>query len=201
MKKLFVMFCVLMFSTTVYGQHPYMGYGYGYGYGAGTTPAGSYLQGLSQVIMAQGYWNAQTAFGVSMYQDAVGKGIQNRKSAVQNYWEIKHMWTAEQKEKADKRTQSRNNWLAKKEKADPSFVYNGKEFLNYENFKKSPEFAKMKEEILREEVKKEMEALRTSRQYQETLQNFKDYRELSYSRKTLYKKLDRVMELMEDEPR
>jgi hypothetical protein len=68
------------------------GYGYGGGYGgAGTTVAGSYLLGTAALTQAAGQFNMYTSRAAVNYQQAYQLGIQNRKLAVQTYFDLRRM--------------------------------------------------------------------------------------------------------------
>jgi hypothetical protein len=56
---------------------------------AGTTPGGSYLQGLGSVIRAQGDYNLATSAAAVNYTTAVRQGIQNQKDYVEAYFAIR----------------------------------------------------------------------------------------------------------------
>ncbi|HTI50672.1 MAG TPA: hypothetical protein VL475_06970, partial [Planctomycetaceae bacterium] len=59
------------------GGYGYGGMGYGMGGYGGGTAAGNYLQGMSQVVRAQGQYNEQTSRAMINYEDARTKYIDN----------------------------------------------------------------------------------------------------------------------------
>src|SRR5262245_44306190 len=72
-------------AVTGLGGFP-CGFGYGgYGYGGGTV-AGSYLQGMSQVVAAQGQYNEATAKAAISYEEARTKYIDNSKLWTDTYF-------------------------------------------------------------------------------------------------------------------
>jgi hypothetical protein len=56
---------------------------------AGTTPPGSYLQGLASVVRAQGDYNLSTSAAAVNLTTAVRQGIQNQKDFVEAYFAIR----------------------------------------------------------------------------------------------------------------
>jgi hypothetical protein len=64
------------------------GYGYGGGFGGGTLE-GNYLQGMSQVVRAQGEYNYNTAQAGISYEEARSKYLDNQKKWSQNYFQMK----------------------------------------------------------------------------------------------------------------
>lgn len=66
------------------------GGGYG-GYGAGTTPFGSAMAGMGLYTRALGQYNLNTAQAAVNYQQAYQQYIQNRKLAVQTYFDMRRM--------------------------------------------------------------------------------------------------------------
>ncbi len=75
-----------------YYRAPYYGYGgYGYGanYGAGSTPAGSYLSGMSQAIRAQGQYNLMTSAAAINLEEAKKREIENRVQWTNAYFEMR----------------------------------------------------------------------------------------------------------------
>ncbi|HVX16155.1 MAG TPA: hypothetical protein VHC22_33525 [Pirellulales bacterium] len=72
------------------GGNGYGGYGYG-GYGAGTTVAGSYLAGTAALTQAAGSFNYNTSRAAVNYQQAYQHYIENRKLAVQTYFDLRRM--------------------------------------------------------------------------------------------------------------
>jgi hypothetical protein len=77
------------------------GYGYGYGMGGygGGTVYGSYLQGMSQVIRAQGQYNEQTSRATINYEEARTKYIDNRQKWTETYFAMREKNQAVQAEK------------------------------------------------------------------------------------------------------
>ncbi len=71
------------------------GYGWGYGgyggYGAGTTVAGSFLAGSAALTQAAGSFNYNTSRAAVNYQQAYQHYIENRKLAVQTYFDLRRM--------------------------------------------------------------------------------------------------------------
>jgi hypothetical protein len=75
-----------------YYRAPYYGYGgYGYGanYGAGSTPAGSYLSGLSQAIRAEGQYNLLSSAAAINLEEAKKKEIDSRVQWTNAYFEMR----------------------------------------------------------------------------------------------------------------
>jgi hypothetical protein len=75
-----------------YHRAPYYGYGgYGYGanYGAGSTPAGSYLSGLSQAIRAEGQYNLMSSAAAINLEEAKKKEIDSRVQWTNAYFEMR----------------------------------------------------------------------------------------------------------------
>ena len=66
------------------------GYGYG-GYGAGSTAAGSFLLGSAALTQAAGQYNMYTSRAAVNYQQAYQHYIENRKLAVQTYFDLRRM--------------------------------------------------------------------------------------------------------------
>ncbi len=107
MQKMKVLIGVLVFAAIYsqttgasarwgrYGAFGYGGYGYGYGYGlgygnyGGGTLEGNYLQGMSQVITAQGEYNLNTAQAGVSYEEARSKYLDNQKKWRENYTQMK----------------------------------------------------------------------------------------------------------------
>lgn len=63
----------------------------GGGYGAGTTPFGSAMAGMALYTRALGQYNLMTSQGMVNYQQAYQHYIQNRKLAVQTYFDMRRM--------------------------------------------------------------------------------------------------------------
>lgn len=74
----------------------------GANYGGATTAAGSYASGMSQVIRAQGEYNAYTAKAMIDYQEAKSKYIDNREKWTETYFQMKEQNQAKQAEKAER---------------------------------------------------------------------------------------------------
>jgi hypothetical protein len=83
------------------GGYGYGGYGWG-GYGYGGTAGGNYLQGMSQVIRAQGQYNEQTSRAMINYEDARTKYIDNRKKWTETYFAMRDENRAKQAEKLER---------------------------------------------------------------------------------------------------
>jgi hypothetical protein len=108
-----------------------VGYGVGYGmgraygwwpgvnYGGATTAAGSYAQGMSQVIRAQGEYNAYTAKAAIDYQEAQSKYIENREKWTETYFQMKEQNQARQAEKAARLKTSSESLAAAAKAAAP----------------------------------------------------------------------------------
>lgn len=74
----------------------------GANYGGATTAAGSYASGMSQVIRAQGEYNAYTAKAAIDYQEARSKAIENHEKWTETYFQLKEQNQAKQAEKAER---------------------------------------------------------------------------------------------------
>jgi hypothetical protein len=75
-------------STQVYNG------GYGWG-GGGQTPQGAYLQGLSQVISAQGEANLSNSAAAINWTEADSNEMRNRVQGVQTFWAMRDIGRAE----------------------------------------------------------------------------------------------------------
>lgn len=88
------------------GRYGYGGYGYGgYGWGGG-TPAGNYMQGMSQVIRSQGQYNEQTSRAMINYEDARTKYIDNQKKWTETYFAMRELNDSKQAEKRERNRHS-----------------------------------------------------------------------------------------------
>jgi hypothetical protein len=67
------------------------GGGGGYGGGAGSTPFGSAMAGMAMFTQAAGQYNLATSQAAVNYQQAYQHYIQNRKLAVQTYFDLRRM--------------------------------------------------------------------------------------------------------------
>ncbi|HET6878757.1 MAG TPA: hypothetical protein VFI31_01225 [Pirellulales bacterium] len=67
------------------------GRGGGYGGGAGSTPFGSAMAGMAMFTSAAGQYNLYTSQAAVNYQQAYQHYIQNRKLAVQTYFDLRRM--------------------------------------------------------------------------------------------------------------
>ncbi|MGQ0634424.1 MAG: hypothetical protein ACT4QC_07435 [Planctomycetaceae bacterium] len=76
--------------------------GWGGGWGGGTV-AGNYMQGMSQVVAAQGQYNESTARAAISYEEARSKYIDNSKKWTDTYFQMREeneARTAERRERA-----------------------------------------------------------------------------------------------------
>jgi hypothetical protein len=72
------------------------GGGGGYGYGGGAqTAQGAALQGMSQVISAQGQYNLATSAAAVNMTEAESNQLRNNVQGVQTYWEMQNIGAAE----------------------------------------------------------------------------------------------------------
>ncbi len=76
-------------STTVYGG------GGGWGYGGAQTPEGAALQGMSQVISAQGQYNLATSAAAVNLTQAESNQLKNNVQGVQTFWQMRDIGAAE----------------------------------------------------------------------------------------------------------
>ena len=76
-------------STTVYGG------GGGWGYGGGQTPEGAALQGMSQVISAQGQYNLATSAAAVNLTQAESNQLKNNVQGVQTFWQMRDIGASE----------------------------------------------------------------------------------------------------------
>ena len=87
------------YTPGAYTQMPYYGYGGfgggGYGWGGfngiGSTPQGSYLGGMSQVIRSQGQYNLMSSQAAVNLQEAQKKNIENQVQWTNAYIEMRRM--------------------------------------------------------------------------------------------------------------
>ena len=75
-------------STTVYG-------GGGFGYGQAQTAEGAALQGMSQVISAQGQYNLATSAAAINLTEAQSNELHNQVQGVQTFWQMRDIGRAE----------------------------------------------------------------------------------------------------------
>ncbi len=75
-------------STNVYS-------GGGWGYGGGQTPEGAALQGMSQVISAQGQYNLATSAAAVNLTQAESNQLKNNVQGVQTFWQMREIGAAE----------------------------------------------------------------------------------------------------------
>lgn len=86
-----------------YGMGAYGGWGYGgYGWGGGGTAAGNYLQGMSQVIRAQGEYEESRARARISQEEARTKYIDNKKKWTETYFAMREQNQARQAEKRER---------------------------------------------------------------------------------------------------
>jgi hypothetical protein len=78
---------------------------------AGTTPPGSYLQGLASVVRAQGDYNLSTSAAAVNYTTAVRQGIQNEKDFVEAYFAIRAFNRQAREAESAKERQITQEWL------------------------------------------------------------------------------------------
>ncbi len=75
-------------STAVYG-------GGGWGYGSAQTPEGAALQGMSQVISAQGQYNLNTSAAAVNYTQAESNQLRNNVQGVETFWQMRNIGAEE----------------------------------------------------------------------------------------------------------
>jgi len=99
------------------GVGPAYGYGYG-GYGA-TTPAQGYMQGMSEVIRAQGEANKSTAEARIANEQARSAYIDNQKKWAETYYAKRKMYEQAQDEQRARDREQRDRYLASQRRTAP----------------------------------------------------------------------------------
>jgi hypothetical protein len=68
--------------------------GYGWGYGGGGTAAGSYMNGMANVVRSAGYANVMNSLAAQNYEQAYSQDLDNRLKATNTYFEMRRVNTA-----------------------------------------------------------------------------------------------------------
>jgi len=84
------------------------GYGGGYGWGGygGATAAGSYLNGMANVVRSAGYYNVMNSIATQNYEQAYSADLDNRLKATNTYFEMRRANRAARAEEAPPRATS-----------------------------------------------------------------------------------------------
>ena len=67
------------------------GGGYGWGYGGGGTVAGSYLNGMGNLVRSAGYANVMNSIAAQNYEQAYSLDLNNRLMATNTYFEMRRV--------------------------------------------------------------------------------------------------------------
>lgn len=90
-KSLLFLAVILWIASDASAYRRGRGGGGGGGYGAGTTPFGSAMAGMALYTRSLGQYNMNTGKAAVSYQQAYQQYIQNRKLAVQTYFDMRRM--------------------------------------------------------------------------------------------------------------
>jgi hypothetical protein len=69
------------------------GGGWGWGYGGGGTAAGSYMNGMANVVRSAGYANVMNSLAAQNYEQAYSMDLANRLQATNTYFEMRRINT------------------------------------------------------------------------------------------------------------
>jgi hypothetical protein len=149
------------------------GHGWYGDYHHASTAAEGYLSGYGRLYRGYGHYLVSRGMYMNLYQDAYHKSIVNHRDAVHTWWQLKDeykerfrrdhpTWPVRELRRFDMAKQVYEVKQIEKDltlrgilapRPPSSFTYDGKTYASYAEFKKSPEWAKMKAEAKKRQPK------------------------------------------------